>query len=423
MFKKRMLEGVVLVSLFLFGFVGEAIAQAEGGKVDVLELQRRIDIMSDELDSMSLGASGASQGFRTNVFGYGELHYNNFTDGSDFDQLDKHRFVIGVFSRISDWIQLNAEIDYEHGAQEIEFELGYLDFLLDPKVNFRAGVVLVPVGFLNEYHEPNLFWSVERPRIQNAVIPTSWQGSGAGFWGTPLPGLNYRFYILNAVQSIRPSGFDDGSGNGGGGQSGRFRGSSGIRSGRLQPNRATAEDFAFTGRLEYSNPIVPGLQLGFSVYTADTTHDIISEGGRTTLFEGDVKYRKKWFEMNSTIVNIDIDDAAALNTFAASAGTGSGIIPDQIFGWNIQAGVHVLQLLNQRTSHDVVVHYMYENIDLHEEVPDGFTRNSAREEHVHTFGVTYWPVPQVALKMDFQNFNYGNNTHKNQLNLAMGYLY
>ncbi|MBI4390179.1 MAG: hypothetical protein HY580_08365 [Nitrospinae bacterium] len=393
---------------------------------DVQELERRINMLSDELDGIKRGGSeiGHKEAERVTVHGYGELHYTRPTDGRT-TTFDQHRFVIGVHARLADWIFLNAEIDYEHAAQELEFEFSHLDFMLDPKYNFRAGVMLMPVGFLNEYHEPPLFWSVERPELQSKVIPTTWSGAGAGLFGTPVEGLNYRLYVVNSVQSIRKDGFSEGDGTGFGGTSGRFRESDGIRKGRLQVNQAIGEDVAVVGRLEYSK-LYPGLQLGFSFYTGDTTHDLIPQGGRTTLVEGDVKYRWQWFEANSTIVNIDINDAAELNAFNAlqtSAASGTGTVPDRIFGWNIQAGVHLPQLLKMNTTHDLVPFVLYEQFDLHKSVPSGFARKSLRDTEVFTVGLSYMPIPSVALKLDYQDFEFGNNTSQDQINMGVAYMY
>ena len=131
---------------------------------DTSELERKIDVLADEIDQMKMESGSRFEYHdRVNVHGYGELHYNSTDRGRT--EIDNHRFVIGVHALLSDWIHLNAEIDFEHAAQELEFEFGYLDFLLQDSFNVRGGVVLVPVGFLNEFHEPPLFWSVERPEF------------------------------------------------------------------------------------------------------------------------------------------------------------------------------------------------------------------------------------------------------------------
>ncbi len=406
------------------------IEEDGGGSVE--DLREELDRLADEIDDMRDIFSTLRK--NVNVTGYGETHFNIPTDGRD-NTFDAHRFVIGVNARFNDWIYLSAEIDYEHAAQELEFEMGYLDFLLDPKVNVRAGTVLIPVGFLNEFHEPTLFWTVERPVFHNRLIPTSWNGTGGGFFGTFgdfLGGMNYRVYAVNSLQSIREAGFSDGSGvTGNGGAAGRFRASSGIRSGRLQANNLIAEDIAVTGRIEFSN-LFPGFQLAGSFYTGDTTHGLIEQGGRTTIIEGDIKYRYKWFDMNASIANITINNAAELNNFAIAqnaitAGTHGDLnIASNMLGYNIQAGIHWPQLLGKSTSHDVVTHFMYEFIDTQNEMPAGFAPNngSGGETDVYTAGVTWFPATtNVALKADYTHQTFNDGTSTDQVNFGLAYMF
>jgi hypothetical protein len=431
--KKILLSGF----LALFVLIGSVPAFA----VDLDQLQRQIDLMADEIESFKFGkGSAGSKHDRVKVHGYGELHYNNKVDENGGDtEIDQHRFVIGVHAILADWIHLNAEIDFEHAAQELEFELAYLDFLIDEAFNARAGVMILPVGYFNEFHEPNLFWSVERPQFQNKIIPTTWSGAGAGIFGTPVEGVNYRLYVVNAVKSVREAGFSTGGGSGGsGGTGGRFRASSGIRSGRQQINELVAEDFALTGRVELTR-LFPGLQLGASFYTGNTTHNIIDEDGFMFLIEGDMKYRLNWFEMNASIANITIEDAAEINAFCASANPLSscdGNVGDNIFGWNVQAGVHVPQLLGMNTSHDVVVWFMYEKIRPQDSLPTSIAATTSQVQNgvnfnVYQAGVTYLPIPNVAIKADWQhkrfdnpNFGVGNvGKAEDTVNLGIAYMY
>lgn len=417
---------------------GDLLIIEEDSGEEGQDLQVEIDRLADEIDEMRdlFGTLRKN----VNVTGYGETHFNLPTD-ERANTFDAHRFVIGVNARLTDWIFLNAEIDYEHAAQELEFEMGYLDFLIDPKVNFRAGTVLVPVGFLNEFHEPVLFWTVERPVFHTRIIPTSWNATGGGFFGTFgnfLGGMNYRVYAVNSLQSIRPAGFGSGSGNGNGGNSGRFRASSGIRSGRLQPNQAIASDIAVTGRIEFSN-LLPGFQLAGSFYTGQTTQGLIPEGGRTTILEGDIKYRYRWFDMNASLANIHINDAGALNSFAqaqnALVAPASPVFPDiaknrfiasNILGYNVQFGIHWPQLLGKSTSHDVVTHFMYEFIDTQNEMPAGFApqTGSRGETDVYTAGITWFPsTPNVALKADYTHQVFQDGTSNSQVNFGMAYMF
>jgi opacity protein-like surface antigen len=411
------------------------IIEEDGGGANVQELEDQFDRLADELDELRDRFGSVTR--NVNVTGYGEVHFNLPTDGRR-SEFDAHRFVLGVNARFTDWIFLSAEIDYEHGAQELEFEMGYLDFLIDPRFNVRAGVVLIPVGFLNEFHEPVLFWTVERPLLQNKLIPTSWNGTGAGFFGTLgnfLGGMNYRFYVVNSLQSVRPDGFSSGSGTGKGGNSGRFRAESGIRSGRLQPNKAIGEDIALTGRVEFTN-LFPGFQLGGSFYTGNTTHNLIEAGGRVTLLEADIKYRKKWFEMNASIVNIHVNDAEIINQFMATqvgptptpVGGGNQNVASNMLGYNVQFGVHVPQLLQMGTTQDFVVHFMYEFIDTQNDAAPGFVKLPQHERDVFTTGVVWFPTPNVAVKMDYTHIDYaalGASAGLNQddVNLGIAYMF
>jgi len=390
------------------------------------ELQRNFENLADEVENMKLGEGGHGEK-RVSVHGYGELHYNNPSNGPT--QLDNHRFVLGIHVLLADWIHLNAEIDYEHAAQELEFEFAYLDFLIKNYLNIRAGALLIPVGFLNEFHEPPLFWSVERPELQSKVIPTTWGAGGAGIFGELsqlMEGLRYRIYIVNSLQSLKPKKSDCGdSALDLGGDCGFFRPKDGIRKGRRQLDHAQFDDFAVTARLEHVNLFEGMLQLGLSFYTGATTHDLIPEGGRTTVIEGDAKFRWEWLEANGTIVNIFIADAAAITNFNRAAGNikATETTPDNIFGFNIQGGIHLPQLLNINTDHDFIPFVLYENFDLHNGVPGGFARDLSLDTEVVTVGFSYMPASNVAIKLDHQRFNFGNNTHKNQFNMGLAYMY
>ena len=124
---------------------------------------------------------------RLQFHGYGEFHYNNpetgTMDQSATSEADVHRFVLGWTYEFTPVIRLDAEIDYEHAAREIELEYAHLDYDLSPTTSLRVGSLLMPVGPLNEFHEPPLYYSVERPYVQRSIIPTSWQENGLGMVG------------------------------------------------------------------------------------------------------------------------------------------------------------------------------------------------------------------------------------------------
>ena len=389
-----------------------------GFAADVNELERRLNIVSDELDRLKNSSGGSGIASRTTVHGYGEMHLQMPDNGPSL--IDQHRFVIGIHSELADWIHLNAEIDFEHAAQELEFEYGQLDFLLTNNLNARAGVMLMPMGNLNEFHEPPLFWTAERPEFHSKIIPSTWQQGGAGIFGQLGEGINYRLYAVNALQGIS-TGTD--------GDSGYFRDEDGLRKGRLQMDYTKVHDFALTGRLEKK---VNGGQLGFSFYTGDSTNGHINEGGNVTMLEADMKWRKGAFELNNSIANVSISDADEMNTFCASAAGGRGAgscrddIPDNIFGLNLQAGLHLPQAMGWSTTHDIIPHIMYEKI----RPADDFGANAATADRSKNFdrfliGVSYMPVPKVAIKMDWSTYDYQTaaTDDKSTVEMAIAYMY
>ena len=421
--------------LTVFALVGLVVLfwSAPAISADMSELERKIDILSDELDDlkegdMLKGQRGRSRKFQqpnlVTIFGYGELHLNAPLSGPDDPtQLDQHRYVIGIHAILAKWIHLTSEIDFEHAAQELEFEVSYLDFLLSPGFNVRAGVMLAPIGFLNEYHEPPLYWTSERPLLQSRLIPTTWSMAGVGVLGSPVDGFNYRVYAVGSLQSIEDNNGSEGSGNGGGGDASSFS-SNGIRSGRHQINKAIAEDIAIAGRMEFTK-VMPGLQVGVSTYLGNTSQGHIDEGGFMALLEADIQYRKEWFEMNATIVNTSISDTIELNAFCNKSGHDcDGRIAKNQFGFNIQAGVHLPQLMGWKTTQDLIPHFMFERVRTQDQNDGTYVVQENRNRNqVYTAGLAYLPIPKVSIKADVTHERLGDNTSTEQFNMAVSYLY
>jgi len=421
---KQKLTLLALVTLVAFFWCAPAYSAS------VEDLEKKINLLSDEIDDlkegdMLRGQRGRSRKFQqpnfVTLFGYGELHYIDADNSHAV--LDQHRYVVGIHSILNKWIHLTAEIDFEHAAQQLEFELSYVDFLLSRELNVRAGVMLAPIGFLNEFHEPPLFWTTERPLVQQRLIPTTWSMAGAGLLGTPVDGLNYRVYFVGSLQSIEDNNGSGGSGNGFGGDASSF-GANGIRGGRHQINQAIAEDFAVTGRLEFTK-LLPGLQVGVSTYLGDTSQGKIDEGGFLALVEADVQYRKDWFEMNATIVNTSISDTEELNAFCQNPSHAcDGKIAENQFGFNIQGGIHIPQLLGKKTTQDLVAHYMFEKVRTQDSNDGTYTIDRSRNRNaVHNFGLAYFPIPKVSIKADALFVHTEDNQTTQTFQMAVGYLY
>lgn len=333
----------------------------------------------------------------TVIHGYGELHYNRPNkDGSD-TKMDMHRMVIGVGHSFNDNISLHVEVDYEHAAKEMELEFAYLDFTVNTALNFRAGVMLMPVGYLNEYHEPPLFYSVERPYVQKYMIPTTWQEGGAGIFGT-MSGLKYKLYL---VSGLNAAGFSE---------------KNGLRSGRGKVSEQKSEDMALVTRIEYAG--FPGLTPGISLYKGDASQGdgTLGEAG-VTIFEADLSCNFSGIELKGLFIQIDIDDASTLSTALSET------IAEKMTGFYIEGAFRFSRLINFSDGTDLVLMARYEDFDTQDTVPSGFTKNTGGDRQVLTFAVAYYPVYNVALKADYEDWEDGTDSSWNQLNLAVAYMF
>ncbi len=370
--------------------------------------------------------------------GYGELHYNSSKASSNVPaesgkksaaRMDFHRMVWGLSYHHNDRISLHTEVDFEHAAQEMELEFAYLDFLINPAINVRAGAMLMPVGPLNEFHEPPLFYSVERPYVQNAIIPTTWQEGGAGIFGSPLTGLKYRLYVVSGLNGAK---FTDSSGI----RSGRGK----VAGGKEQP--LTGDELAVVGRLEYTT--VPGLTLGGSAYQggANQEEDDALDGVDVTVLEGDIRYKKFGFDLVGVYTQINIDnpekitkEKCTLIVDPADVTVPISVIEDcttpfaevgeKLVGWYVEGAYDLLRPLDLVSEQRLMAFVRFEQINTQEEVPAAYAADPENDRQVITFGVAYYPINEVALKADFERWENEAATDNdgNRFNLGIAYMF
>ncbi len=355
------------------------------------DMEKKIENLTADLEELKMEQPAEES--KIHFHGYGELHYNAVE--SKEDELDMHRMVIGLSYHFSDRILLDVEVDFEHAAQEMELEFAHLDFLINDAFNIRAGALLMPVGYLNEFHEPPLFYSVERPYVQKYIIPTTWQEGGVGIFGEVGTGLRYRAYVVGGLDAAG------------------FKASSGIRSGRQKVSEGKAEDLAFVGRLEYVG--MPGLQIGASFYTGEADQgDNALSGASVTLTEVDGKYRIGNMELIGLYTLIDIDETDKI--FAV---TGQAVGEEQV-GWYVEAAFH---LPIPSSDQEWVGFVRREEFDTQKELASGLTKDKANDREVTTFGLAYYPISEIAIKAGYEMWEDGTGKDWNVFNLGMAYMF
>jgi thiamine biosynthesis lipoprotein ApbE len=407
------------------------------------ELERRIQVLSGELDDLKLGevaaparesrhgmgpaaskVYGVKQG--VSVGGYGEMLYENFAaereDGvAQFnpDQLDFLRAITYVGYKFSDRIVFNSELEFEHATTgkrgTVSVEFAYLDYLVRPEINVRAGMLLPPMGFINELHEPPTYLGARRPDVEQRILPSTWRTNGVGVFGESNSGFSYRAYLVegfrgvaNASQSIR--GFTAGDG---------------VREARQSGSFSRVEDWGLTGLLEYAHG---GFRAGVSGFTGgaaqgDTTAAGNSFTGRTQLWEAHGEYKGHGLSVRALYARGTIDEAERFNERNGVAPGSNASVGSRLFGWYGEAGYDVLRLFSPGSEWTVVPYVRYERYDTQDGVPAGYAANPANDRTVVTAGAALFPDPQVVVKADQQWRTNEAETGQDQFNVSIGYLF
>ncbi len=350
----------------------------------------------------------------TNKFtlgGYGEMHAN-FGESGSSDQFDLHRLVLYIGYDFNEWIKLHSEFEIEHAfvssgsGGEVVVEQMYLDFLLDPMVNVRVGRILTPLGIINKTHEPPTFNGVERPSFAKYIIPTTWSSDGVGIFGTLAPWLNYEVYVVGAL---------DGSG---------FNSKDGIRKGRMK-ERPGLHEPAVTGRLDFfplANQKVANnqkLRVGLSGYYGglDNENQGSKPGanGDIFIYSADFEYTISDFDFRGAIAHEIINNATSLGSGTAS----------QIFGFYVEGAYHFMPdawKTGKLKEADAVVFVRYDVFDTQHKMPSGVTKNPEGDRSEFTFGVGFYPIPNLVLKADYQiRQDDTTNELDDKLNVGLGW--
>jgi hypothetical protein len=331
----------------------------------------------------------AQESETTSVGGYGEVHYTNATGANTPGMVNVRRFVLYLAHTFNEKLAVRSELELEDAkieggkaGGEVALEQLYLDYLISPAFTMRAGLVLPPIGIVNEIHEPPTFNGVERPAFDRDVIPTTWREIGVGAMGA-IPGssgLSYRAYLVNGLKAKG------------------FSAASGIRDGRQEGREASFANPSVTGRLEW---VRPGLRLGGSFwYGGSANQDSLLGSGTfdnaVALVSADARYDVGPFMFRGIVTNISVAGASAIN---AVYGTQVG---SRIAGGYIEAAYNVLSALAPASAQRLNAFLRYENYDTQAAVPAGLVKDETLARRITTFGLSYKPIYNVVLKGDYQ---------------------
>jgi phosphate-selective porin len=386
---------------------------AEPVQDQINSLQSQIDALKDQLrNAPSTAVDKPENSGTTTLGGYGEFTYNNYRDGSVKDEADLRRFVLFIGHSFNERIQLYSELEVEHAVVEgdhgeLALEQAYLQFALSGTSRVRAGLLLMPVGFLNEYHEPPAFHGVERNEVETRIIPSTWRELGVSLQAQLDSG-----WALTAGIATSPdaSKFQDAS--------------SGVREMRSEGRQAAAHDLALFAGASYR--ALPGLDLGGSIFTGNTSQggaganpgsDLSGVSARLTLWDVHVRYTVGGLDLKALYARGSLSDTAAINASAGIAPASGLAAPGTFFGWYGEAAYRVWRSGDR----ELIPFVRLERYNTQATVADGFASDDRNNERVKTMGASFRLHPQIVVKVDFQK--YATDSLKDRFNLGFGYLF
>jgi hypothetical protein len=353
----------------------------------------------------------------TSVGGYGELFVTGSTAGPGAPRqwtADARRVVLFVAHSFTRDIRAYTEIEIEH-ASGAEIEQAYVDWkVAGDYLGLRAGLVLVPMGIVNEAHEPPVFNGVQRPSVETVIIPSTWRELGAGFFGRPTEILRYQLY---AVTGLDPLGYDAG----------------GFVNARGGAEQAKAKAWAVAARVEVE-PLL-GVVLGASLYAGDNGKNgdfHLRDRSPVTLglpiagYSVDARLRRAGLECKILYTEWHLGGSGAL--MRAYDANGNPLfadptkpVPSLMRGAYAEAGYDVLHPAG--LSHQLVPFVRFEAYDTQSAVPQGFAANTTYDIREVTVGASYRPIREVVLKGDYQLRYRQSGPNETQINAGIGFMY
>jgi hypothetical protein len=356
------------------------------------------------------------------VGGYGEVHYNQLLDSEikSNGKMDVHRIVMLLGYNFNSKTQFVTELEFEH-VKEVYVEQAFLHHKINRFLNLRGGLMLVPMGIINEYHEPTTFNGVERPLIDKYIAPTTWREIGFGITGNILAAsVKYQAYVMNGF-----NGYDGVA---------KLNGENGLRKGRQKGAESYISSPNFAGKVEYYG--IRGLNIGLSGYfgkTQSTLYDGIDDNNRAALAMADssvvgvsmigldIRYTFDALQIRGQYYYSALSNSDQYNAFTAE----NGIMNDvgsSMTGYYIEAGYDVLRSSNSEMQ--LFPFVRYEFLNTHNSVGNNISVNPVYEKDIITTGLTLKLTNGAVAKTDMQFVKNGNeNSYDKTFNVGIGVMF
>jgi opacity protein-like surface antigen len=367
------------------------------------------------------------------IWGYGELYYSRPSRDTSRTTADLARAVFGIGYRFDNRTEFNSEYEVEHAiassedAGEFEVEQFYVDRQLADRATLRAGLFLMPFGFINEHHEPTNFYGMQRNFVETLIIPSTWREGGLSFHGDTDFGVAWSAGVT--------TGFNLGNWD----FAPEFPPfTTGLELGDSGPLRATHQELALAGARHLSQYValnyfgVPGLDVGGAVFTgkAEQAGGTVGDS-RVTLWEGHARWTPGKFDLSALYAHGAISNVADANL--ANPGSPNPI-PSAFYGYFLQAAYGAWEHGDYRLNPFVRWEYFDMGSEYSGTVPMIPTGNvpltdspgdfglwPQNHDRVWTTGVNFYVTPHVVFKADYQWFDVNKAFNRFDLGLGLNF--
>jgi hypothetical protein len=346
------------------------------------------------------------------LFGYGELSYVRPTRDRSSAIATAGRAVFGFGYRFDERTRFAAELEVENAVAsstdrgEVAVEQLYIEHDLTPTISAKMGLFLMPVGYLNETHEPPRYFGVERNIVETAIIPTTWRELGVGFRGTLESGLRWDAGLVTGFDLTK---WDASSSEGL---------ESPLGSIHQEGQLAKAASLAGYAALNYNG--LPGWNFGGSLYyggAGQKQPGFAAPDATVTLAEVHARWQPARWDISTLAAQGRFNDVAALNaTFAGQVAP----VPDSFGGWYAQAAYK----LWQQGDYAVWPFARYQRVNTarsYSGLPPGLAPAPQDDTRQAVVGASFYLHPQVVLKADYTK-DFGNNA-QDRLAVGVGFQY
>ncbi len=338
------------------------------------------------------------------IGGYGEINYNQ-PEGKN-GELNVERMVLLIGYNFDERTQFVTELEYEDTGDEITVEQAFINYNVANNISLRGGLMLVPMGIINEYHEPTTFNGVNRPLVDRFIVPTTWREIGVGVTGRfNNLSLGYQAYIFNGFRSVNKDTL------------GFIGGETGLRGGRQKGIQSTIDSPNLSVKFDYYG--IPGLRLGLSGYFGRTQADdeIENLDGADvgiSMVGFDARYTKDRFAARGEFIYTSLTDTEDFNTLTGKD-LGSAML-----GWYTEASYNLLPMTKRQK---LFAFARYSEYNTHLQTDGSLAENPAFDRNDLTFGLSYHIAQGVVVKGDYQIFDneVANIDSTKQLNFGLGF--